>query len=132
MTIPIFKIFLLSFLLVGTLSCSSSSKETNENIDSKPTKTGQNKFILTHMNGKLLDKNAEFRIHENYWELDMKNGDVVKYNILFKDEMAPLCGVKAVDTFDDTCMICATIEKNKATIDFMYSKGKLTYTGFFE
>jgi hypothetical protein len=61
----IYNSILLVGLLAGTFSCSGSSKKTDETIELTPYKTGQNKFVLTHMNGKLLDKNAEFRIHEN-------------------------------------------------------------------
>lgn len=114
-------------LFVGTqFACSSSETKV------ETPETGQQKFTLTHLNGKELDKNAVLSLHKNHWELDMKNGDIITYTILFKDEMDPLCGLKAVDTFKDTCMICASIEQNKASIDFIYSKGKITYTGFFE
>lgn len=128
----IYKILFLGLILFGTFSCSGSSKKTDEKIDLKPYKTGQNKFVLTHMNGKLLDKNAEFRIHENQWELDMKNGDKVYFNIISKDAMDPLCGIKTVDSFKDTCEICATIEKNNARIRLIYAKGTMTYEGYFD
>lgn len=128
----IYNSILLVGLLAGTFSCSGSSKKTDEPIELTPYKTGQNKFVLTHMNGKLLDKNAEFRIHENQWELDMRNGDKIYFNIISKDEMDPLCGLKTVDSFKDTCEICATVEENKASVNLIYAKGTMTYEGYFD
>jgi hypothetical protein len=46
--------------------------------------------------------------------------------------MDPLCGIKTVDSFKDTCEICATVEEDKARVNLIYAKGTMTYDGYFD
>jgi len=89
-------------------------------------------FVLTHLLDKKLIKDAYFSVGDmKVWELDFKNGDVIKYTIVSMNEDNLLCGITAVDSIGDTCDICITkLSGDETNVEFKYKDNRATYKGY--
>lgn len=91
-----------------------------------------NKFILTHMLGKKLTKQAYFFIGEQkVWTLDFNNGEKIDYTIISFQKDNLFCGIEAKDNFGDDCEICIIKNGDSATIEFKYFKKTVTFSGYY-
>jgi hypothetical protein len=130
------KIILLSILIASLTSCGGSSTPTTEQVSTTPTdnrvKSGQNRFVLTHCLGKKLDKEAHFYVDGAKWKLDYNNGDVIYYQVISGNEATPLCGINTVDNSNEDCEICIIKAGNNSIVQFKYSKGTLSFDGYYD
>ena len=90
------------------------------------------KFVLTHCLGKQSPKSAYFYVDGDYWTLDYRNGDKIYYTVKSGSKTNILCNIRTIDSNGDRCSICITPKNGKATIEFVYNVGTLTYTGYYE
>tara|TARA_B110000093_G_C12637096_1_gene272662 strand:+ start:66 stop:452 length:387 start_codon:yes stop_codon:yes gene_type:complete len=123
------KKIILSIIGILTLSSSSVNNEIICENDSQSYT-----FILTHLLGEKLTKDAHFTVgNMKTWELDFRNGDIIKYRIITMNPDNPMCGISAQDNLDDYCDICITkTYGDKVKIEFKYGNKRLTYDGYIK
>ena len=64
------------------------------------------------------------------WVLDFNNGDKVSYKTTSGNKYNTLCGIEAVDSFNDKCTICITkTSDSESLIQFKYGSKVMNYTG---
>ncbi len=130
------KIFLLILLSALITSCESTSVEKTDQkstiIINDNFKSGEDRFVLTHLLDKELEKPAYFHVEGTKWELDYSNGDKLFYSIISGNKETPLCGINALDNYDENCEICIKKEGEKATVEFKYANGILKYSGSYD
>ncbi len=115
-------------ILTGMKIPENMNVKNNSEIEKSQSFT----MILTHLQGEKLNQNAHFIVGDiKVWTLDMRNGDKLKYTITGRVGNDAMCGVTAKDNFGDICAIC--IEKksgDNVEVEFRYSAGIMTYTGY--
>jgi hypothetical protein len=122
------------FVLSMFKDCGQSTTTDSESSDqqsSSVNSSGQFTFVLTHLLGEKLDKDAYFYVgNMEKWELDFQNGKKLIYTIVYMNPDNPMCGITARDNFGDTCEICITKTSGDGTIvEFKYGSRTATYKG---
>ena len=117
---------LLFCLIIGLMvACGeTTSTKTANNIPAP-------KFILTHMLGQKLPKEATLYVTGETWILDYNNGDKVTYKIISGREDTPLCHIKAIDNTKEKCEICITKTGDNALVQFKYGEKILSFDGHY-
>ena len=133
----IIKIIALSIIATSLAGCDdSSTQRANYPVETKQinkrAKSGQNRFVLTNLLGKKLDKEAYFYVDGAKWKLDYNNGDKIYYQVISGNEATPLCGINTIDNYKEDCEICITKNGDDAIVQFKYAKGTLSYNGYYD
>lgn len=124
-------VLILLLLRVCYLDRNDTDSKSNVQQSSSVNSSGQFTFVLTHLLGEKLDKDAYFYVgNMEKWELDFQNGKKLIYTIVYMNPDNPMCGITARDNFGDTCEICITKTSGDGTsVEFKYGSRTATYKG---
>lgn len=103
------------------------SIEANE-----PPTTGGMKFILTHMNGRALERNAYFWVTDtNPLVLDLRDGNST-FKFYISGSLDSMCGLFGKDQYGKAISLCLT-QTNGANmeLEIKYTNKILRFTGYY-
>ena len=90
------------------------------------------KFVLTHLNGRQLERNAYFYCGDsNPFKLDLRDGKApFKYYI--SGGLGEMCGLYGKDQYGKAVSICITkLNGDKTEVEIKYTDRTMRFTGYF-
>lgn len=90
------------------------------------------KFVLTHLNGRELERNAYFYCGDtNPFKLDLRDGKApFKYYI--SGGLGAMCGLYGEDQYGKSVSICITkLSGDKTEVEIKYTNKTMRFTGYF-
>ena len=116
---------IIVFILIS-ISSSSDKKDYNNSQSEPPV------FILTEMNGRELEENANFIVNnDNTMELKTSDGSVFKYTPTQHVGDDPLCNILALDNRGRNTAICIkTLDKRNVIIMLENNEMKSNFKGY--
>ena len=125
-------VFVISMFKDCGQSSTTNDTESYDQQSSSVNSSGRFTFVLTHLLGEKLTKDAYFYVgNMDKWELDFKNGEKLIYTIVYMNPNNPMCGITARDNLGDTCEICITkMSGDNVSVEFKYGSRAVTYSGY--
>lgn len=128
-------LIIISSIIIGCDSPQAEVSNTNSsigNVNTPQKSIGEKKFVLTHLLGKKLPKEAYFFVEGSTWKLDYNNGEQNYFQVISGDQYNPLCGIRTIDSFKEACEICITKDGEEAIVQFKYATATLSFKGYYD
>ena len=91
------------------------------------------KFVLTHMNGRELERNAYFYCGDtNPFILDLKDGKPT-FKFYISGSIGDMCGLYGKDQYDKSVSICLTkLSGDNTEVEIKYTDRTLRFIGYLQ